>query len=361
MEGEGRDVYREAAEAIAGAQVLLLHLGAGMSADSNLKTFVDVANVPCYEQRGLTYQALSSASWLAMGQQDLFFGFWGSSMNAYRAAQPHEGYALLRKWRDAVDQRSPDLSAAMSRIYALRAPPPEELGPSFVYTSNIDSFALRSGLATPSSLYEYHGDTETWQCSTPCSTKLWAAPPGYSFDVDPTTMLVIPKAADFVPRCGSDPQPPHCQRDPAYAQRSFSGPLPTCPDCGAWARPSVLMFNSDDTLHWVRKQAAEDHWNLWLESLLGALRVRPARVVIVEVGAGVNVPSLRFQSERLLCTLTDHHRACPPPVLVRINPEHPGVAESKLVPLVIPVQSTALAALRRIDEALERIRLDALL
>ncbi len=44
-------LFRAAAEAIGSADVLLLHLGAGMSADSGLAVFVDVATVPVYVER----------------------------------------------------------------------------------------------------------------------------------------------------------------------------------------------------------------------------------------------------------------------------------------------------------------------
>ncbi len=119
------------------------------------------------------------------------------------------------------------------------------------------------------------------------------------------------------------------------------------------------MFNANDTKLWVRRQCAEDNWNSWYTAMTGALRQQPGKVTIVEVGAGVNVPSLRFQSERLLHTILDNHRACPAPTLVRINPDHPGVDETKLQPLVISIRSRGLAALRAIDDAMETQKLNS--
>jgi len=42
---------REAAKAILSADILLLHTGAGFSADSGLAVYKDIANVPAYRER----------------------------------------------------------------------------------------------------------------------------------------------------------------------------------------------------------------------------------------------------------------------------------------------------------------------
>lgn len=218
-----------------------------------------------------------------------------------------------------------------------------------------------------SSRSKYHGDCETWQCSGPCEgKKLWRAPQDYVFDVDPETMLAIPKRGDYVPkidapeRCTSRLDPSMFQ-SAEFTQRSFSGPFPRCPDCGKWARPSILMFNSDDTKLWVRKQAAEDNWNAWDAALTTVLRRSQGKVVIIEVGAGVNVPSLRFHSERLLKRILENHRNAPAPVLIRINPDHPEAEETKLRPYVVSISSRGLDALKKLESALDSKRISTIL
>ena len=52
---DGLDVFTRAAQEIAHADVLLIHLGAGMSADSGLAVFVNVADVPVYQEKSLSY------------------------------------------------------------------------------------------------------------------------------------------------------------------------------------------------------------------------------------------------------------------------------------------------------------------
>lgn len=296
--------------------------------------------------------------------------------------------------KEQTEEKSGDLLERIRKLY------PAAASPCFVYTSNIDGFALRSHLAeTTEQVYEYHGDLETWQCSVPCSRRLWKAPSSYRFDVDQATMLAVPKPEAFVPAPDSTHDPR--LESPSFAQQSFSGPLPKCPLCRAYARPSILMFNSDDTKLYVRKQVrvcvfacvvvltsvwqwAEDNWESWYKALLNTLRKAPdSQIVIVEVGAGVNVPSLRFHGERLLsvirkvrsalslavsfsssCTkqkTTKEYRSCPLPKLVRINPVQPGAEDSSLQELVIPVPLRALDALTRIDAALDALKVEALL
>lgn len=60
----------EAAQAILEADVLLFHLGAGMSADSGLAVFVDIANSSVYKEKKLSYIDLSTASWLTEGDEE---------------------------------------------------------------------------------------------------------------------------------------------------------------------------------------------------------------------------------------------------------------------------------------------------
>ncbi len=301
-----------------------------------------------------------------------FFGFWGNSYNDYRNAVPHEGllfvelllgvtilvlgYQILRKWKTSTEERNGEVLARMKKLYA------NAKSPCFVYTSNIDRFALTSGLAASSDeLYEYHGDLFTWQCSKPCSNKLWTAPESYRFDVDPETMLCVPKKDSFVPSMdkAGDPR----LEGPDISKQSFSGPLPVCPFCPSltYARPSILMFNSDDTLLWQRKDFAEKNWEAWKNALLGSLRRTPARIVIVEVGAGTNVPSLRFHGERFMSDLKRDYRSCPPVTLIRINPDYPNAEDPALKDNVIGIQMAGLPALKMIDAAMEQIKLNALM
>ena len=94
-----------------------------------------MAKVPAYEERGLEYHDLCETHWLA-SEPDLFWGFWGGCFNVrcspcntaarlgigfpsvgrgrapaivqqdYRDTEPHEGYRIIRRWRDRLFTRT---------------------------------------------------------------------------------------------------------------------------------------------------------------------------------------------------------------------------------------------------------------
>lgn len=64
--------------------------------------------------------------------------------------------------------------------------------------------------------------------------------------------------------------------------------LPTCPHCGALARPAILMFGD---WQWNAKRFEERKANL--DAWLTAVR----RLVIIEIGAGIAIPTVRHFGE----------------------------------------------------------------
>eukprot|EP01050_Picozoa_sp_SAG11_P025767 SAG11_NODE_5929_length_1431_cov_2.331832_1_plen_205_part_10 len=132
-----RRQYTAAARAIAGADFLLVGAGAGMGVDSGLAAYADVAAVPAWASRGHDYSSLCRP---ALMEEDpaLFYGFWGECYNRYLDAEPHEGYAILRRW--------------CAEVLPARAAPANH----WVYTSNVDGHFLRAGFARECVL-ELHG------------------------------------------------------------------------------------------------------------------------------------------------------------------------------------------------------------
>ena len=112
------DCYYRAAQAILNADYFLVAAGAGLSADSGLPVYRDIASVPAYGKMGVTYADLCDPDWM---KKDLsvFYGFWGSCYNSYMDTVPHEGYLILRKWRDmlfATKEPPPKLTATERRM-----------------------------------------------------------------------------------------------------------------------------------------------------------------------------------------------------------------------------------------------------
>lgn len=123
---------------------------------------------------------------------------------------------------------------------------------AFVYTSNVDGQFLAAGFAEDR-LVECHGTLHWFQCMDACRNRMWSAD-------------------DWTPEI-----------DVAACQLLSS--LPSCPDCGGLARPNVLMFGDAD---WIpaRTEAQLQRLEAWL--------TRVSRPVVVELGAGTGVPTVRW-------------------------------------------------------------------
>lgn len=167
-----------------------------------------------------------------------------------------------------------------------------------VFTSNVDGHFQRSGFGS-SPLAECHGSIHHLQCSVPCGTAIWPADE-FEPEIDADTCLL--------------------QNEP-----------PRCPWCGALARPNILMFG-DGTWQDGRARGQETYLRNWLEGV--------QRLVVVELGAGTAIPSVRHFSHGLVA----NHGAR----LVRINPREPVVPTQRDVSIARP----ALATLQAIDEIL---------
>lgn len=109
------NVFKRAAEAIVGADYLLFHVGAGMSADSGLGVFKDVDEMKELMSRDLTYYDICQPgnileefrdklclTFLSIGflrsKPNIFFWLFGQSYDKYVETEPHEGHHIIKKW-----------------------------------------------------------------------------------------------------------------------------------------------------------------------------------------------------------------------------------------------------------------------
>ncbi|MGO9108618.1 MAG: hypothetical protein ACLP9L_05230 [Thermoguttaceae bacterium] len=108
-------------------------------------------------------------------------------------------------------------------------------------------------------------------------------------------------------------------------------PLPQCIRCGRLARPYVLMFGDGG---WVsnRSEGQEQRYRRWLGQLAGK------RMTVVEFGAGMGVPTVRWECERRGGRL------------IRVNPRDTAAPPGSIV---LPVG--ALQAIRAVDRMIGRI------
>lgn len=272
------DELEAAAELISDAEALLVCAGAGMGIDSGLPDFRGDAGFwrayPPYERLGLNFSEVADPVHFAE-DPTLAWGFYGHRLDLYRRVEPHPGFGLLRKW----GERTP---------HGIR-----------VFTSNVDGHFQAAGFDREH-VAECHGSIHRMQCTDPCTDNVWSAD-DVSIDVDTTTMRALP-------------------------------PLPSCPTCGALARPNICMFGDFD---WVALDAQPtlDALNTWRREH------RDARLVVVEIGAGTALPTVRRYAE--LASASSG-------ALIRINPREPEVRHDRGVSLPMP----ALEALRGIDDRL---------
>lgn len=254
MSVEFTEAFSRAADAIRHADALIYSAGAGMGVDSGLPDFRGNEGFwrtyPPFAKLGLSFVDLANPRWFARDPA-MAWGFYGHRLNLYRATVPHAGFAVMRKWADA------------------------KRGGAFVFTSNVDGQFQRAGFAE-AQVVECHGSLHHAQCTQGCDA-IWPVAPGFRADVDEATM----RARE---------------------------PLPRCPQCGALARPNVLMFGDAGWCS-ARTEAQEARLAEWLRSQRGQ------RLAIVEIGAGRAVPTVRHFSEQLARQVGA--------TLIRINPREP--------------------------------------
>ena len=276
VEIEGR--VADAARAVEEARALLITAGAGMGVDSGLPDFRG--------DRGFwkAYPPMErlGISFVEMANPawfsrdpELAWGFYGHRLNLYRETTPHAGFNILKRWSDRLTHGS------------------------FVFTSNVDGHFQLAGFE-PHRVIECHGSLVHLQCTTPCHHEIWSAD-DLEVEVDEDSFRAVSS-------------------------------VPECPRCGELARPNVLMFND---WHWVphRSSAQERRLEAWIDE------AKNSRLVIIELGAGSAVPTVRITSERVARSLDA--------TLVRINPREPKAPYGQMsLPL------GALEALEAIDERL---------
>lgn len=271
-----------AAKLIAQADALIVAAGAGIGVDSGLPDFRGNEGFwkayPALAKAKLDFMDVASPRTFVENPA-LAWGFYGHRLALYRKTTPHAGFQILRKWVDRI-----------------------ALG-GHVFTSNVDGQFQKAGFS-PERMHECHGSIHHLQCMTPCTSAVWSAD-------------------DFVPEVDED----NCLL--------LNAP-PTCPHCGGLARPNILMFGDWDWLT-GREDAQRRLESNWLDTLAQS----HCSVVVIEMGAGTAIPSVRSFSHRIS---KDYGAR-----IIRINPTEPQVPSSQDIGMV----TGALEALQGIDAALE--------
>lgn len=242
--------FAEIADVIHNAKHFIFTAGAGMGVDSGLPDFR--GNKGFWK----AYPMLQGRGFAEMANPDHFesnpkvgWGFYGHRMNLYRKTVPHDGFGILRKW-----------ARQKNNSY-------------FIYTSNVDGAFQKAGF-DPNKVCECHGSIHHLQgmdARYGRNRGRIISADGYEVNVDKNLLA--------------------------------QGDLPR-DEQGNLLRPNILMFGD---WGWDCSRADEQHRRMdaWLDT------IDIEQTVVIEVGAGTSIPSVRRTSEEFRM-----HGA----TLVRINP-----------------------------------------
>jgi NAD-dependent SIR2 family protein deacetylase len=248
-----KEDIKKAALALKNADAVLITAGAGIGVDSGLPDFRGNKGFwkayPPIAKLGLSFVEMASPRWFHSDPK-LAWAFYGHRLNLYRKTEPHKGFTQLLEIAE------------------------QKIGGYFVFTSNVDGQFQKAGYRKDL-IVECHGSIHHLQCSNVCSHKIW--------DANRTEIEI--------------------NEDTFKAEE----PLPKCADCGMITRPNILMFGDWD---WLPSRTDEQSQRMrkWLKRVYD----EKMNLVVVEMGAGESVPTVRMKSEYVV----QSHCG----TLIRINP-----------------------------------------
>jgi NAD-dependent SIR2 family protein deacetylase len=250
----------EAAEVIRAADALVIAAGAGMGVDSGL---------PDFRGRDGFWRAYPKLAALRLDFESIATPGWFDEDPELAWGFYGHRLELYRRTRPHAGF-SLLLEIARGKAHG-----------AFVLTSNVDGQFQRAGFE-PERVLEVHGTIHECQCIERCGAGLFPAPG--TVEIDERELRARP-------------------------------PLPSCPRCGRLARPNILMF---DDLDWDdrRTAAQRERFHRWLET------ASRGRLVVVELGAGKAVSTVRNASESLVRRAGAR--------LVRINPRDSEVSAGQI-------------------------------
>ena len=220
------------------ADAILITAGAGMGVDSGL---------PDFRGNEGFWKAYPPIKDLGLGFEDmanprwfttdpnLAWAFYGHRLHLYRDTIPHEGFKYLF---ELVKEKNDNY---------------------FIYTSNVDGQFQRAGF-DKDKIVEVHGSIHHVQCC------------GHHKGI---------KSADAI----------NIEIDMSKFE-ALSTPL--CDKCGDILRPNILMFGDWDWDN-SRTRAQEVAYSKWLQELI----LNDKKLVIIEMGAGKHIPTIRLKSQNI--------------------------------------------------------------
>ena len=249
------------------SEAVLIIAGAGMSVDSGIFTYRGTNGIWNKSiQIGNELYRYDEISSLEMWKKnpELAWGFKSNFYNMMNGCEPHEGYYNLLKF----------LQEKLQNNY-------------FICTSNIDNYFERAGF-DPAKIYEVHGTMKYLQCmDKKCSIR----------------QGIIPLSESLLPSFNED--------------TLMAYNLPNCPYCKNILRPNVSMFGDHD-FYGKPYEHARKRMSKWLLDV----NKNNQRLVILEIGCGINPHSLRMNNGTMLSGEWKLPKIINLQCSIRLNPEN---------------------------------------
>ena len=153
----------------------------------------------------------------------------------------------------------------------------------FVVTSNVDEQFQKAGY-DPEKILEIHGSIHNYQCLDNCCTDIW---------------------------------------------RNEIDEIPRCKKCDETARPNILLFNDWEWNSTITDKQ-EERYLEWMD------KIEDSKICIIEIGAGTEIPSIRYKSEHIFEYYENTN-------LIRINLNDVEIPDGAFI-----LQETALSALTKL-------------
>lgn len=242
------DLIKETAKLIRDADAIAIFAGAGMGVDSGLEQYRG--------KDGLWTQSMILNN-KAVNYGELM------TPAAFRD-EPEAAWGLIAYRIEKYRNTTPHAGFSIVRELAIQRE-------YFIITSNVDEQFQRAGF-NPEKIFEFHGSIFRTQCGTNLECGTWETP---FIKIDPDTNIA-------------------------------RSPIPECPVCNSYCRPNVYLFDDEN---FITEISAEQQFRYmeWREMI----RSRFKKFVALEIGAGLEIPTIRRYAERFA---GDEH------YLIRVNP-----------------------------------------
>ena len=293
------------------ADYLLITCGAGLSAESGLST---------YQEMPEKYQHLCNPLRL-VDETENFQTFWSNFARTYSSVEPHEGYKILTKWCGGGK---------------LRLAGDSGVSPWWIYSSNVD------GLFGPAKCFqdticEIHGRAKEFRCSSGVGFVEGEKREGSAWQ----KWHNLVEKSDTMKECSTKT---FCVNETVHSI--------TCKHCNLPARPNVLLFHDTDRNVLDSINIERERYQTWEAKVEKDVIMNGKKLVILEIGAGKNVPAIRSEGLEVLQDVLsgiNENNLTGKVDMIRINPKEAACDVAEFSEHTISIFDTAANALRAID------------